>query len=205
MSLDTRDALKVLNLEKLPTNIKDLKRAWREVIKAVHPDSVEALNNIEISKEYARRTKLANDALEYLKDKINKSQTDDTGNKAYKRNTYIISLDTLINVYDGKEIISKDGIKINRSLLLNNDIIIDIPIYYIYNNKRYDVDGYVKYNSRDTYDINIVINKMGLVGAIKVVVGDKSIDSRLNRGTIKLIYKFRYIIEVNININVLEA
>lgn len=210
MHLSIDEALKVLGLSNLPDNISDLKRAWRKVIKTVHPDSVESLNNKELSDEYSRRTKDVNEAL-YTLMKVLDSNTNtyDNSNKKDKEdipkhNTYVIDLDTLIDVYSGKEMTSKDGVIIDRNLIINNKIILNIPIFYIYNNKKYTVDGHVSYNNKDEYNLYLDILKDKSSDTIDVNVNNKLISLNISSNNISINYKFSYGIKVNVNIRIRE-
>lgn len=151
-----QEALDILGI-KINFTDKELKKAYREKMKAVHPDNMNKTNVYSAAD--------VNEAYHLIKNKKGrvdlskntcKSYTKDN---SYKTNSILISLEELLRLYSYEEIIV-NGVRLKYKDLKNKTVIISIKYTYELNGEQYNAEKKVCRNINDEYNIPITIENI---------------------------------------------
>lgn len=161
------EALKIIGIKRDYTK-KELKKAYRDKMKKVHPDNIDRDVSISASS--------VNEAYNLLLKVDNKIEEE------YKSKAEIISLDDMLILLKRKEVTIK-GKKIQYKDLKDMSIIIEIEIKYKFNGADYREKVKVSRNIKDEYFIDLEIYSANEIDNLIIKVLDKEykIDKLKNR------------------------
>lgn len=198
--MNIKDAIKLFAIKDISAyDIKTLKKDYRRLMMKNHPDLGGATAKaIQINESYA-----------ILKEFI--SNIEMTSNcKSKKQQIIFISLQDLIDIYDGNEIVisyANENINVNKYNLRSYRVIVYINTEVVYNGFVHNYSKMCSLNSKDTYsvwnellDINVFSE-----ASINVKVLNKSIETTIQNNRMCFKFKLSHNIEVEVNIERCES
>lgn len=178
---------------------RGLRKQFVGLVRGKHPD--DAGRDSEKAKEFNRRIVEINEAHEVLKKTIKLPVFNTLG--ANKAEVKIVKLGELCKIYTGEkeEVLSVDGTTIDKGILRQKSVLVQIDVYLSIDGTYYNETGYVPWNIMDRYDVSVEVkdNELEKSREIEVRVGDKirKISSKATSVIIPITYN-----SVNVNVHV---
>ena len=178
-------------------NIEDqLKVKFRQLSRKYHPDNLSTGNPKKFIKLIEAKEEIE-DAIKRLKNYQVQS-----GSQSKSSRIILLTLDNLVRIYNGEEMESNGGIKINRDTIKENNTLIFLEATVTINGQLYNFNNINPWSIKDNYDISceVLVDSLNSNDKIKIEVGEKSLEIEMIQPVVNIKFHQKFNISVDITI-----